>query len=245
MRDPLISLDFLGDVDVTLGRDHTPEEYVILMRQRMRAAYELVHTNLNRNFERSKRRFDIRKHACQFHVGQQVWFYSPRKFRRLSPKWAAPFLQDEEWAIWSNPEVSTSNDFECQTEPVDVRAVPPVMYARACQTPAITVPPLRWPNDLPIRDVLDMCLRQRATGPDTLADELYRDHLTWSEETRLRAGCRARSHDGHETRSHARQKFIASWNPSSRDIQGEYALDVERPHWTGGSSSSTWKLIED
>ena len=87
MRDPLISLDFLGDVDVTLGRDHTPDEYVLLVRQRLRTAYELVHVNLQRSFERSKRRFDIRVRACRFKVGEQVWFYSPRKFRHLSPKW--------------------------------------------------------------------------------------------------------------------------------------------------------------
>jgi len=59
----------------------------MLLRQRMRSAYELVHVNLNRNFERSKRRFDIRVRACRFKVGEQVWFYSPRKYRFLSPKW--------------------------------------------------------------------------------------------------------------------------------------------------------------
>jgi hypothetical protein len=53
----------------------------------MRAAYELVHVNLIRNFERSKRRFDIRVRVCRFKVGEQVWFYSPRKYRHLSPKW--------------------------------------------------------------------------------------------------------------------------------------------------------------
>jgi len=87
MREPVISLDLLGDADVTLGHERSQEEYVMLMRQRMRAAYELVHVNLNRHFERSKRRFDIRVRACRCKVGEKVWFYSPRKYRYLSPKW--------------------------------------------------------------------------------------------------------------------------------------------------------------
>jgi len=47
----------------------------------------VVHMNLNRNFEWSKRRFDIRVRACRFKMGEQVWFNSPRKYRYLSPKW--------------------------------------------------------------------------------------------------------------------------------------------------------------
>ena len=63
--------------------------------------------------------------------------------------------------------------------------MPPVMYARASQTPEIGVPPLGCPNDLSICEVLDRCLSQNATGPDSLADGLYREHPSWSEETRI------------------------------------------------------------
>jgi len=50
MREPVIGLDLLGDADVTLGHERSPEEYVMLMRQRMRASYELSACELKSKF---------------------------------------------------------------------------------------------------------------------------------------------------------------------------------------------------
>ena len=121
---------------------------------------------------------------------------------------AAPYRPDEDWPTGSNPEVETSCDVGLQTEPVDVRSMPPVMYARASQTPEIGVPPLGWPNDLSIREVLDRCLSQNATGPDSLADGLYR--VMVRRDPYLRARCRARCNDGHGTFGPARQTFVSA-----------------------------------
>jgi hypothetical protein len=72
----------------TAAEFSSPEEYAHVMRERMQGAYRLVHDHLKAAFARAKRRYDVRVRECQFKVGDQVWYFSPRKYRHRSPKWS-------------------------------------------------------------------------------------------------------------------------------------------------------------
>jgi len=86
LREPQIGLDLVTDGDV-ISTSNKPEAYVLLLRERMQAAYGLVHKQLQAVFQRAKRRYDVRVKLCQFNVGDLVWFYSPRSRRHVTHKW--------------------------------------------------------------------------------------------------------------------------------------------------------------
>lgn len=87
LREPRVSLDFVVEESPVTGSVN-PEEYVGIMKERMRNAYELVFEQLRAVFERAKRRYDPRVKFCRFAVGQKVWYYCPRKVKNRSPKWS-------------------------------------------------------------------------------------------------------------------------------------------------------------
>jgi transposase InsO family protein len=72
------------------------DAYVDYKLDLMRKAYQLAREHLGVRAERSKRNYDIRVHPRQFHVGQWVFYYSPRRYIGRSPKWqrmyTGPFL---------------------------------------------------------------------------------------------------------------------------------------------------------
>ena len=86
LREPRMGIEMFVEEDAAASHS-SPDAYVQMIRERMQAAYRLVHEQLKVNFERAKRRYDIRVRACQFKVGDLVWYFSPRKRRDRSPKW--------------------------------------------------------------------------------------------------------------------------------------------------------------
>jgi hypothetical protein len=87
LREPRVSWDFVCD-PIPTDPAETPEEYVELIKQRMRTAYELVFEQLQSVFDKAKRRYDPRVKFCRFSVGQRVWYFCPRRFKNRSPKWS-------------------------------------------------------------------------------------------------------------------------------------------------------------
>jgi hypothetical protein len=87
LREPRMGIDMVSET-YTAAEFSSPEEYAHVMRERMQGAYRLVHDHLKAAFARAKRRYDVRVRECQFKVGDQVWYFSPRKYRHRSPKWS-------------------------------------------------------------------------------------------------------------------------------------------------------------
>ena len=59
-----------------------------MTRQRlMRETYATVRENLGAAAVRRKRGYNVRVRSQQFHVGDQVWYYYPRRYAQRSPKW--------------------------------------------------------------------------------------------------------------------------------------------------------------
>ena len=118
LRQPRIGIDLICD-ETAEAKIATPEEYALVMRERMQNAYRLVHEQLNTAFERAKRRYDLRVRECQFKLGDLVWYYSPRKYRHKSSKWL----------------LQTSGPFEIVRRLNDVNYV----IRRSARQPAFTV----------------------------------------------------------------------------------------------------------
>jgi alkanesulfonate monooxygenase SsuD/methylene tetrahydromethanopterin reductase-like flavin-dependent oxidoreductase (luciferase family) len=85
LREPRLRIDTVSET-YTAAEFSSPEEYAHVMRERMQSAYRLVHDHLKAAFAKDKRRIRIRE--CQFKVGDQVWYFSPRKYGHRSPKWS-------------------------------------------------------------------------------------------------------------------------------------------------------------
>ena len=87
MREANIGVDLVSDVN--LNKFEGPiAEYVSLMRDRMREAYDSVCVGMRTSFEKAKRRYDERVKACHFEVGQKVWYFCPRRRVGISYKWS-------------------------------------------------------------------------------------------------------------------------------------------------------------
>ena len=69
LRHPNIGIDMICDESAE-AKFGSPEEYALVVRERMLAAYRLVHQHLNAAFDRSKRRFDARIKECRFEKGR-------------------------------------------------------------------------------------------------------------------------------------------------------------------------------
>jgi hypothetical protein len=71
MREANVGIDLVSDVN--LNKLEGPvAEYVTLMRDRLREAYDSVCVSLKTPYEKEKRRYDERVMLCRFEVGQRV-----------------------------------------------------------------------------------------------------------------------------------------------------------------------------
>ena len=53
----------------------------------MRETYATVRENLGVAAVRRKRGYDVRVRPQQFHAGDEVWYFYPRRYAQRSPKW--------------------------------------------------------------------------------------------------------------------------------------------------------------
>ena len=90
-------------VDIILGEVHGEEDhyrsynkYVSELQERMRDCYALAREQLGAAAQRRKREYDSRVKVADFHEGQWVWHFYPRRYLNRSPKWSknydGPFL---------------------------------------------------------------------------------------------------------------------------------------------------------
>jgi len=63
------------------------DEFVWSRQRLMRETYATVRENLGVAAVRRKRGYDVRVRPRQFHAGDQVWYYYPRRYVQRSPKW--------------------------------------------------------------------------------------------------------------------------------------------------------------
>jgi len=63
------------------------DEFVETRQRLMRETYATIRENLGAAAVRRKRKYDVRVRSQQFHVGDQVWYYYPRRYAQRSPKW--------------------------------------------------------------------------------------------------------------------------------------------------------------
>ena len=62
-------------------------DFIEDMKERQFADFALVREHLGRSAKRRKMQYDDNVHTCDFHPGQLVWYYYPRRCQGLSPKW--------------------------------------------------------------------------------------------------------------------------------------------------------------
>ena len=90
-------------IDIVLGMPEEEREqatsyeaFTDNLAHRLESAFEMVRRNLDVAAERRKAAYDLRVKTKDFSVGQWVWYYNPRKYRRRTPKWqrlyTGPFL---------------------------------------------------------------------------------------------------------------------------------------------------------
>jgi len=82
-------------VDLILGKiveeaEHvdSPDQFVCDMQEKYREAYALTRMNLEEVAQRRKSEYDIKVKPAEFEVGQNVWYYYPRRYTKRSPKWS-------------------------------------------------------------------------------------------------------------------------------------------------------------
>jgi len=63
------------------------DEFVESRQRMMRDTYATVRENLGVAAVRRKRGYDVRVRPQQFHVGDQVWYFYPRRYAQRTPKW--------------------------------------------------------------------------------------------------------------------------------------------------------------
>ena len=87
--------------DIVYGSfDETPAKtydgFVETVRERMTAAYEETRIALRKGAERNKRYYDVRVKPNEYQVGNEVYYFNPRKFQGRQDKWerkySGPFL---------------------------------------------------------------------------------------------------------------------------------------------------------
>jgi hypothetical protein len=74
----------------TAAEFSSPEVYAHVMRKRMQSAYRLVQHHLKVAFARAKRRYMMYVYddVSSRSVHDPVWYFRPRKYRRMSLKWS-------------------------------------------------------------------------------------------------------------------------------------------------------------
>ena len=82
-------------VDLILGKiveeaEHvdSPDQFVCDMQEKYREAYALTRMNLEEAAQRRKSEYDVKMKPAEFEVGQNVWYYYPRRYSNRSPKWS-------------------------------------------------------------------------------------------------------------------------------------------------------------
>ncbi|KAF8789440.1 Retrovirus-related Pol polyprotein like [Argiope bruennichi] len=72
-----------------------PEEYVENLRTRMEEVHHLARDRIGMASEKMKTRYDARATGHNFHEGDQVWLWNPKRRKGLSPKlqtnWEGPY----------------------------------------------------------------------------------------------------------------------------------------------------------
>ena len=58
------------------------------MQEKYREAYALTRMNLEEAAQRRKSEYDVKVKPAQFEIGQNVWYYYPRRYTSRSPKWS-------------------------------------------------------------------------------------------------------------------------------------------------------------
>lgn len=79
-------------IDLVLGKPEeatqTTDDYAAELVERQRSSYKLVREHLGRTAERAKRYYDVGVKQTTFQIGQQVYYYCPRRRIGRSPKWS-------------------------------------------------------------------------------------------------------------------------------------------------------------
>jgi len=86
--------DIRMPIDLVMGTNPESEilegdgDFIETIRQRMQADGVLVRIRLGRAAEVMKKRYDARlSKPFELSVGQKVWYFYPRRYSKLSPKW--------------------------------------------------------------------------------------------------------------------------------------------------------------
>jgi len=69
------------------NRSSTYSSYTQDLAERMETAYRIVREQLKTAAERRKHKYDMRVRPAVFAPGDLVWYYTPRRYQRRSPKW--------------------------------------------------------------------------------------------------------------------------------------------------------------
>jgi hypothetical protein len=86
-RAPLDLVLAVGE-DEPEGVGRSPDAYVDELLQRQRWAYRFVRQHLGQAAERRKKEYDLHVRSQQFHRGEWVYYYYPRRYKGRSPKWS-------------------------------------------------------------------------------------------------------------------------------------------------------------
>ncbi|GFW68333.1 retrovirus-related Pol polyprotein from transposon 412 [Trichonephila clavipes] len=86
-----VDLLFSGPLDAPLA----PEEYIEKLQARMEEIHHLARERIGMASEKMKTRYDARTTGHDFHEGDKVWLWNPKRRKGLSPKlqtnWEGPY----------------------------------------------------------------------------------------------------------------------------------------------------------
>ncbi|GFT62322.1 retrovirus-related Pol polyprotein from transposon 412 [Trichonephila clavipes] len=72
-----------------------PEEYIEKLQARMEEMHHLARERISMTSEKMKTRYDARATGHDFHEGDKVWLWNPKRRKGLSPKlqanWKGPY----------------------------------------------------------------------------------------------------------------------------------------------------------
>ena len=92
----MFSREVRSPVDLVFGipSEQPPasyDDFSVTMEERMKQAYCLVREHLGKAAERMKRQYDIRVRPHEYHRGQWVLYYNPRRYQGRQQKWQRKF----------------------------------------------------------------------------------------------------------------------------------------------------------
>ena len=92
-RENRLPVDLLMGLPVNeVNGDHTVDDFVERQQRLAEETFQLVRQNLSRNAQRRKSAYDDKVRETSYEVGDNVWYYYPRKYTRMSPKWQRCFI---------------------------------------------------------------------------------------------------------------------------------------------------------